>query len=303
MANMQFRFPFKIGYDVSGTVVDISPEALASHPDLKPGSEVFSRVPEDCRGTASEYALSKASATFPKPQSLSHSQAAAIPLATLTSLQALDRANETLEGGLKGKTVFIPGGLSGTGSVALQLAKNAFGAAKVITTVSTSKIPKVEELLGKGVVDQIIDYTKEDPAKVIPKGSVDFMFDTMAQTVAMLNVMKKGSMIVSVSGVPFGPDLRRRTSDLPMLVGWLLNAIGSITQFRAWRYGTTYSYLFMHPSASDLSRLSQWISEGKLKPVVGRIAKFDNLQELKDGCQEVYSGKGSVGKFVIEVGK
>lgn len=44
--------------------------------------------------------------------------------------------------------------VSGTGAYACQLAKNVFHAGKVITTVSTAKIPRVPELLGKGVVDQ-----------------------------------------------------------------------------------------------------------------------------------------------------
>ena len=44
--------------------------------------------------------------------------------------------------------------MSGVGSIAVQLAKNCLGAAKVITTVSTAKVPKVEGLLGKDVVDQ-----------------------------------------------------------------------------------------------------------------------------------------------------
>lgn len=264
---------------------------------------MFSRVPEHCHGTVSEYALSTASATFPKPQSMSHIEAASIPLASLTSLQALDRADAALDGGLKGKTVFIPGGLAGTSSVAIQLAKNAFGVGKVITTVSTAKVRKVEELLGKGVVDQIVDYTKEDPANVIPSGSIDFMFDTMGQTTSCLKMLKKGSVIVSVSGVPFGPDLRRRSPDLPIYIGWLLNFLGGITQFRTWWYGATYSYLFMQPKASDLARLSQWIDQGMLRPVVGRVAKLDDLQEVRDGCQEVYSGKGGIGKFVIEVRK
>jgi NADPH:quinone reductase-like Zn-dependent oxidoreductase len=44
--------------------------------------------------------------------------------------------------------------VSGVGSIACQLAKNVLGAEKVIATVSTSKMKKVEELLGSGVVDQ-----------------------------------------------------------------------------------------------------------------------------------------------------
>lgn len=44
--------------------------------------------------------------------------------------------------------------VGGTGSFACQLAKNVFHAGKVITTVSTAKVPKVPELLGEGTVDQ-----------------------------------------------------------------------------------------------------------------------------------------------------
>lgn len=264
---------------------------------------MFSRVPEHCHGTVSEYTLSTVSATFPIPRTISHIEAASIPLASLTSLQALDRAEAALDGGLKDKTVFIPGGLAGTSSIAIQLAKNVFGVGKVITTVSTAKVSKVEELLGKGVVDQIIDYTKEDPARFIPSGSVDFMFDTMNQTIDCLKTLKKGGVIVTVSSIPFGPDLRKRTPDMPIYIGWLLNFLGGITRFRTWWHGASYSYLFMQPKASDLARLCQYIDQGMLKPVVGRVAKLDNLQEVRTGCQEVYSGKGGIGKFVIEVNK
>jgi NADPH:quinone reductase-like Zn-dependent oxidoreductase len=44
--------------------------------------------------------------------------------------------------------------VGGTGAFACQFAKNVFKAGKVITTVSTQKVPKVAEYLGEGVVDQ-----------------------------------------------------------------------------------------------------------------------------------------------------
>jgi NADPH:quinone reductase-like Zn-dependent oxidoreductase len=44
--------------------------------------------------------------------------------------------------------------VSGVGSVAVQMAKNVFGAEKVITAVSTTKLPMINNLLGKGVVDE-----------------------------------------------------------------------------------------------------------------------------------------------------
>lgn len=108
------------------------------------------------RGSIAEYALNLASMTAKKPKSLSFSEAASIPLAAQTALQGLDKGEKELAGGLRGKTVFIPAGLSGTGSFAVQLAKNCFGAGKVITTLSTGKISKVKELLGGGTPDQIV---------------------------------------------------------------------------------------------------------------------------------------------------
>jgi len=98
-------------------------------------------------------------------------------LAAITAFQALSK----YDGNLEGKTVFVPAGrtcevfttpvytfgrsnantdnstnvtVSGTGASACQLAKNVFHAGKVITTVSTAKVPRVAELLGEGVVDQ-----------------------------------------------------------------------------------------------------------------------------------------------------
>jgi NADPH:quinone reductase-like Zn-dependent oxidoreductase len=44
--------------------------------------------------------------------------------------------------------------VSGTGLFACQLAKHVFRAGKVITTVSTAKIPKIKELLGENTVDE-----------------------------------------------------------------------------------------------------------------------------------------------------
>lgn len=53
--------------------------------------------------------------------------------------------------------------MSGVGSVAAQMAKNVYRAGKVITTVSTSKVSKIEELLGKGVVDKSEMYPDSRP--------------------------------------------------------------------------------------------------------------------------------------------
>jgi NADPH:quinone reductase-like Zn-dependent oxidoreductase len=90
-------------------------------------------------------------------------------------------------------TVFIDGGLSATGSFGVQLAKNVFGAGKIITTLSTGKIARIREILGDSTPDQIVDYTKEDVVEAVGKGSVDFMYDTTKMTLSGLPLMKKGA--------------------------------------------------------------------------------------------------------------
>lgn len=269
---------------------------------LKPGTEVYSLVPQLSDGTAAEYSISSANSTALKPRTISHVQAASIPLAALTALQALDIAESHLDGGLKGKTVYIPGGLSGLGSISVQLAKNVFGAAKIITTLSPSKINKVESLLGKGIVDQIIDYTKEDPANVLASRSVDFLFDIIdGKGLASLNLMKKGGVIVSVTSLPFGADLKRVAPGLPLPIRLTLDGIGAVKQYRAGRYSVEYRSMFVRGSAEDLNRLSDWIDKGLVRPIVGRVSKLDDLNEVREGCIEVFNGKGGTGKFVIKL--
>ncbi|EFE32719.1 zinc alcohol dehydrogenase, putative [Trichophyton benhamiae CBS 112371] len=288
---MADTFPYKIGYDCAGTVE----EAGSSVSHLKAGDEIYTRLPEASR--AKDVAL--------KPPSLSFADAASIPLAAMTALQALRRYG----GDLAGKTVLVPAGLGGTGLFACQLAKHAFKAGKVITTVSTSKIPKVKELLGEDTVDEIIDYTKVDPKDAIPPGTVDFLFDTMANAMEYLSLMRpKTGHIISVSTAPSGDQLQASSlmqlphrPALPIPIKLALNAMDSIRKFRARRYGVTYSYMFLESSCKDLEELRDLVESGKLRTVVGTTASLRDLQAVREACQIVYSGRGGLGKVVINV--
>ncbi|KAL3422720.1 hypothetical protein PVAG01_06876 [Phlyctema vagabunda] len=289
-------FPFKIGYDVSGTVAAVGSSVTI----FKVGDEIFSRVPGEYKGSVAEYVLSIEDAVAHKPAKLSFSEAASIPLAALTALQCMEVADQTV-GGLKGKTVLVPAGLSGTGSFAVQLAKNVFGAAEVITTLSTGKIPKAKELLGEDTFTAI-DYTKEDVAKAVGKGKVDYLFDTMATTMSLLGAVKKGGVIVSISTMPSGDQMRDGgMPDMPVFIRYVMNLVDWF--FRSWTgwAGVNYKYIFMHPSRTGLDKLSEYIQEGKITPIVGRTAKFSDIEAIRTGCGEIYDGKGGIGKFVIEM--
>lgn len=68
-----------------------------------------------------------------KPASMSFADAACFTTAAHTIVQTLLRADSEIEGGLRGKVVLVPTGLSGTGSLALQLLKAVFAVGKLIT--------------------------------------------------------------------------------------------------------------------------------------------------------------------------
>lgn len=287
-----FKFPYKLGYDCAGTVAEIGARVTR----FKVGDEVYVRLPESTRGSWSEYCKAPEETISLKPKNLSFQEAASIPLAALTAYQSLK-----LAGDLAGKTVFVPAGLSGTGAYCCQLAKNVFKAGKVITTVSTGKIPKIPEYLGEGVIDQVIDYTKSDPTTEIPAGSVDFMFDTVGIAMSCLHLMTpKTGYIVSISTTPSGDYLAEAGG---MQIGFpfrqVLNAIDSVRVWRAKRWNVTYRYIFMHPDGKDLEELKEHAEKGKLRAVVGNTVHYKDVSAVKEACDVVFKGKGGIGKQVI----
>ncbi|KAJ1678745.1 hypothetical protein EV182_003433, partial [Spiromyces aspiralis] len=123
--------PDLIGYDVAGVVTKVGSNVT----QFKPGDKVYGLLNyNNAVGSVATHADVAEHDLALKPQQLSFAEAAAIPLAGLTALQALEKA------GLgEGKNVFINAGAGGVGSFALQLAHLHFKANKIATTVSTSK--------------------------------------------------------------------------------------------------------------------------------------------------------------------
>lgn len=180
-------------------------------------------------------------------------------------------------------------------------------------------------LLGEKVVDQsscvlaiavlsvlipaVIDYTKTDPKTAIPAGSVDFFFDTTSQTMAYLSLMTpKTSSIISISTQPSGDVLqnspmmcRPDNPTLPGFVRLLLNTTDAYRKMRTRRSGIHYEYFFVESNAQDLKELSEYIESGKLKPVVGQRVKIGDIDEVRKACALTRSGKGGIGKTVINI--
>jgi NADPH:quinone reductase-like Zn-dependent oxidoreductase len=106
------RLPAIPSYELSGVVAEDADGISA-------GSEVFGLTPFDRDGVAADQALVPVEVLAAKPPSLSHLQAAALPMAGLSAWQAL-----VVHGRLQpGERVAVTGAHGGVGHVAVQLAR------------------------------------------------------------------------------------------------------------------------------------------------------------------------------------
>ena len=159
------KFPKILGFDVSGIVS----QAGKNVQNFKVGDAVYTRLTWNWNpgGAYAEIVSAKADIVALMPPSLSYEEAAAIPLAGLTALQALRNVGKISAG----HHVLINGASGGVGSFAVQIAK-AFEAR--VTAVCSSRNAEFVRSLG---ADRIIDYAREKVTAV--DEPVDIVFDTV----------------------------------------------------------------------------------------------------------------------------
>ncbi|MFT5196636.1 MAG: 2-desacetyl-2-hydroxyethyl bacteriochlorophyllide A dehydrogenase [Candidatus Promineifilaceae bacterium] len=242
---MPITFPFTMGFDVSGVIVEVGEQVSG----FKKGDEVFSRPNGMQAGTIAEYAVIKAEELALKPSNISHQEAASIPLVGLTAWQAI-----VTKGNLqKGQKILIHAGSGGVGTLAIQMAKHL--GADVATTTSAKNFELVKSL----GADIVIDYKTQKFEEEL--SDYDLVFDMMGgETLEKsFKVLKKGGCLVSIKGQD--------------------------TQGLAEQYGVRFEAFFMWPSGEMLSQLAQLMGDGVLKPVIDRTYSIDQTQEAYDYIQ------------------
>jgi NADPH:quinone reductase-like Zn-dependent oxidoreductase len=65
--------------------------------------------------------------------------------------------------------------------------------------------------------------------------------------------------------------------------------------------GVRFDSVLQRPSPEGTRSIARWVDEGKLKPVVGRSVKLEDIEELREVCTQIASGKGGLGKTVVLV--
>ncbi len=182
-------FPVALGYDFSGIVVTSPYEA---HP-LQPGAEVFGMVPfPRSGGSYADYVIVPSQSVARKPASLSHVEAAGVPLAALTAWGLVVETAHAHEG----QRMLIHAGAGGVGHFAVQLA--AYFGAHVTVTGSAGN---TAWLRGLGAA-AVIDYTTARFDEIV--SNMDVVIDLVGNVAGddtgtrSLHVLRPGGLYVNV---------------------------------------------------------------------------------------------------------
>ena len=180
------QFPFILGYDVSGVVVEKGKNTLSFNLD----DEVYAAPSLVRNGANAEYVCVDARTASLRPTSVDHIHTGVLPLVTLTAWEALyERANIQA-----GQRVLIQGGGGGVGHIAIQLAK--LRGCQVICTASRDQSIRLCEKLG---ADLVINYKEEDFVKRVKAETEDEGCDVVLDCVGG-EVFDRSARCVSVNG-------------------------------------------------------------------------------------------------------
>ena len=187
-ARYAVSFPYILGRDFSGTVAALGPGVA----DFAPGDAVFGVADQGGDGCYAERLAIKAAIVARKPDALTHAQAAAMGLTSLTALWALEDTAKLQAG----ETVLVQGGAGGVAGFAIQLARHL--GATVLTTASAANHDYARSL----GAHRAIDYRTEDVAAAA--GPCDVVFDTVGGSArdSSYAVLKPGGRLVWIAEAP-----------------------------------------------------------------------------------------------------
>jgi NADPH:quinone reductase-like Zn-dependent oxidoreductase len=265
MAGLGAPDDIRLGVDFAGTVEAVGKNVKR----FKPGDEVFGGGD----GAFAEYVSVREKGSLAlKPANLTFEQAAAVPVAAVTALQALrDKGNIQ-----PGQKVLINGASGGVGTFAVQIAK-AFGA-DVTGVCSTRNLAMVRSI----GADHVIDYTRED----FTQGSLryDLIVDNVG-THSLLEyrrVLNPRGALVMVGG----PNDGR----------WIGPLSGSIKAMLVAPFvSQKMVFILAQLKQDDLGTLRDLMQTGKLTPVIDRRYK---LSETAEAIRYLEEGHAR-GKVVI----
>ena len=275
-----YRLPRPIGFDASGIVRSVGAGATR----FKPGDAVYARAARDSIGTFAEQIALPEKLVAPKPATLSHPEAASLPLVGLTTLQGFGRA-----GARAGQRILIHAGSGGVGTFAVQYAKYL---GLHVTSTTSSKNADFVRSLG---ADKVIAYDRENYLE--QGGDYDIVYDTLggAFTVDAFKLVKRGGAVISLSGPPDRDFARREGKGVLVRIAvWLM---GRKVYAASRQAGADYCWFFTESSGEQLREITALVERGAIKPVIDREFAFE---QLPDALGYLEAGRAR-GKVVLKV--
>jgi NADPH:quinone reductase-like Zn-dependent oxidoreductase len=255
---LKYRLPLVLGHDLSGVVIEIGEKVEG----FKVGDEVYSRPRDFKTGTFAERISVDQADIALKPTSLSHAEAASLPLVGLAAYQALTEVAQIKAG----QKVLVHGGAGALGATAIQIAKHL--GAYVATTVRTQDIAFVKQL----GADQVIDFTESDFSQIL--SGYDAVIDALGpkSVLKSLEVLKTGGVVVGFTGPPdsdFAAQL-----DQPLLKP-VMALLSVKVRKRAKKLGVRYTFFFMKANGQQLNAITELVNNGALRPHIDKTFDFN----------------------------
>jgi NADPH:quinone reductase-like Zn-dependent oxidoreductase len=256
---ISYKMPIILGWDVCGVVVEVGNEVSK----FKVGDNVFSRPEVTRDGTYAEFIAVRETEVALKPKTISHIEAAVLPLCSIAAWESLVNVAKVSAG----QRVLIHAASGGVGSIAVQLAKSL--GAYVIGTASAGNRDLVESL----GVDEFVDYRAQHLQSSVKQ--IDVVFDTMGGQTQKdsWSMMKQGGILVSIVSEPAADEVKK--------------------------LGFRSAFVMVKPDAAALVEIARLVDEGKVRPVIG--AEF-SLKNMKHAHILSESGRAK-GKIAIYVGQ
>ncbi len=259
------KYPI-LGSDMAGRVEAVGRDVT----QFKPGDEVFGDLSGSGFGAFAEFTTVPESRLVLKPTRLSFEEAASVPVAAVTALQALRDHGQVAPG----KKVLINGASGGVGTFAVQIAK-AFGA-EVTGVCSTGKMEMVRSL----GANHVIDYTQEDFTRNGQRYDLILAANGYQPLSAYERALSPQGIYVMSGG-----------ASAQMFEAMILGS------FKSKKGGKQMGNLLVKPTQKDLLFLKELLEAGKVVPVIDQ--RFP-LSQLPDAIRYLETGRAK-GKVVITV--
>src|SRR4029453_14778899 len=240
------------GHEFSGVIAAVGEETVGF--DI--GQDVYGMNDWFSDGAMAEYCITQPASVAQKPPSVTHVEAASVPIGALTAWQGLfDRAQLQA-----GEHVLVHGGAGAVGIFAIQLAR--LRCAHVTTTASARNLAFVSQL----GAEQVIDYRAvhfEDNVR-----NMDVVFDTVGGETLKRSwgVLKPGGRMITIAA-----DSEKRTAD-----------------------GVKQAFFIVEPHHEQLARIGELLEAGDLHPVVDAVLPLVQASAAYTGEVRQRRGRGEL---------